>query len=155
MDVVSASRAGTSLDVPGRLNYRKKRGIHKVESFSLLAKLRREPSVLPWRATLCLLLVMLLFYNPFITVRASSGPSVAVQHPLSYRSTIASSELGCGAVQNTKLEVFPLKVLALVGAEKVVLLQRDDVDWTPTDETVRAVPQDFAPSLWFRPPPVV
>jgi hypothetical protein len=102
---------------------------------------------------LCLLLAVFFLYNPFVTICMSSGPSAVVHHPLSYRSTIASSELGCGTVQHTKVQAAPLKTF--VAIEKVLLQQRDDSRPKSEGETVRVVTQDFAASLWFRPPPVL
>jgi hypothetical protein len=107
---------------------------------------------LSWRGAVCLLLAVFFLYNPFVTICMGSGPSKVIGHPVSYRSTIASSELGCGTVQHTKLGVPPLKVL--VAIEKFLLQEKDDIRPIPTDDAVRAVTQDFATSLWFRPPPV-
>lgn len=106
-----------------------------------------------WRAGLCLLLGAFFLYNPFFTIGMSSGSSAVVHHPPSYRSTVASSELGCGTVPHTKLDLAPRK--AAITSEKVFLQQEDDIRPKPADETVRAVTQDFASSLWIRPPPVL
>jgi hypothetical protein len=91
-------------------------------------------------------------YNPFCTICMSSGTSAVVHHPVSYRSTIASCELGCGTVQHTKLHVVSLAVL--VTALKIPLQDKADIRPKPVDDTVPAVAQAFATSLWFRPPPV-
>jgi len=99
------------------------------------------------------LLAAFFLYNPFFAVCAPSGASPAVQHPLSYRSTVASSELGCSAIRYTKLYFSPLE--ALVGAAGVLLQQQDPIRRGPADETVRAVPQDLWTSLRFRPPPIL
>jgi len=121
-------------------------------SLSAVARLQANQVTLPWRRAVCLLLAVFFLYNPFVTICMASGPSDVVHHPVSYRSTIASSELGCGTVQHTKLGVPSLKVL--VAIEKFLLQAKDDIRPIPTDDAVRAVTQDFATSLWFRPPPV-
>lgn len=131
-----------------RLNYRK-----KMRLLSVVARLRARPGTLPWRTGVCVLLGAFIVYNPFFAVYTSPGPAPAVQHPLSYRSTIASCELGCATVQLTKASVFPLEALVLVGEESR-LQQRDNIRREPIDEPVPAGPQDFAASLWSRPPPI-
>ena len=121
-------------------------------SLSAIARLQANRGTLPWRKAACLLLAVFFLYNPFVTISMASGPFEVVRHPVSYRSTIASSELGCGTVQHNKLGVASLKVL--VAIEKVHLQEKDDIRPMPTDDAVRAVTQEFATSLWFRPPPV-
>lgn len=120
-------------------------------SFSAIARLQpnRDTS---WRRAVCLLLAVFFLYNPFVTISMASGPSQVVRHPVSYRSTIASSELGCSTVQHTKLHVVSLTVL--VTSAKISLQDKDDVRPKPVDDTIPAVTQAFATSLWFRPPPV-
>ena len=117
-----------------------------------IARLQTCRGALPWRGALCLLLVVFFLYNPFCTICMSSGLSAVVHHPVSYRSTIASSELGCGTVQHTKLHVVPLAVL--VTAVKIPLQDQNDIRPRPVADTVPAVTQAFATSLWFRPPPI-
>lgn len=119
-------------------------------SVSAIARLQTGWGTLPWRAALCLLLAVFFLYNPFCTICMSSGPSV--HHPVSYRSTVASSELGCGTVQHTKFHVVSLAVL--VTALKVPFQDKDAIRPKPADDIVPAVTQAFATSLWFRPPPV-
>jgi hypothetical protein len=102
---------------------------------------------------MCLLLCAFFLYNPFSSLCMSAGPSPVVQHHVSYRSTVASCELGCSAVPHTKVYVAPLE--AVVAAEKVLIQQEDDIRPKPADETVRGVTQDFIASLWFRPPPAL
>jgi hypothetical protein len=120
-------------------------------SVSAIARLQTDRGPLPWRGALCLLLAVFFLYNPFCTICMSSGPSAVVHHPVSYRSTIASSELGCGTVQHTKLHVVSPAVL--VTALKIPLQDKDDIRPKPVNDMVAAVTQAFATSLWFRPPP--
>jgi hypothetical protein len=119
---------------------------------SAIARLQTGRGSLPWRAALCLLLAVFFLYNPFCAICMSSGTSAVVHHPVSYRSTIASSELGCGTVQHTKLHVVSLTVL--VTSVKIPLPNKDYIRPKPVEDTVPAVTQAFATSLWFRPPPV-
>ena len=116
-----------------------------------IARLQTGRGTLPWRGALCLLLVVFFLYNPFCTICMASGLSPVVHHPVSYRSTIASSELGCGTVQHTKLHVVSLAVL--VTALRIPLPDKDDTRPKPVADIVPAVTQAFATSLWFRPPP--
>src|SRR5258708_25640888 len=44
------------------------------------------------RTAVCLVLIALLLYNPFFTILKISQ-DLSVQHPLSYRATLAGSEL--------------------------------------------------------------
>jgi hypothetical protein len=53
---------------------------------------RVEASDALGRPAFCLLLIAFLLYNPFFTILSSSA-DVSVQHPLSYRATVAGSEL--------------------------------------------------------------
>ena len=121
-------------------------------SLSAIARLQANRGTLSWRRAVCLLLAVFFLYNPFVTISMASGPSEVVRHPVSYRSTIASSELGCGTVQHTRLHVVSLTVL--VTQVKIPLQDKDDIRPKPMDDTVPAVTQAFATSLWFRPPPV-
>jgi hypothetical protein len=116
-----------------------------------IARLQTGRGTLPWRGALCLLLVVFFLYNPFCTICMASGLFPVVHHPVSYRSTIASSELGCGTVQHTKLHVVSLAVL--VTAVKIPLQDHNDIRPRPVTDTIPAVTQAFATSLWFRPPP--
>jgi hypothetical protein len=121
-------------------------------SLSAIARLQANRGTSSWRRAVCLLLAVFFLYNPFVTISMASGPSEVVRHPVSYRSTIASSELGCGTVQHTRLHVVSLTVL--VTPVKIPLQDKDDIRSKPMDDTVPAVTQAFATSLWFRPPPV-
>src|SRR6266436_3904418 len=120
---------------------------------SAMAKRRTRLADLPWRAGICLLLGVFFLYNPFVTICMSSELSATFHHPVSYRSTIASSELGCGTIEQAKVHVAPVQVLLPPG--RVPLQQEDDIRPRPTEEIVRVVPQDFVSSLWFRPPPTL
>src|ERR1700747_2409509 len=51
-----------------------------------------NPRTYTWECAFCLLLTLFLLYNPFLGVPSATGKT-HVQHPASYRATIASSEL--------------------------------------------------------------
>ena len=103
-----------------------------------------------WRVGLCLFLAVLFFYNPFFTIYGSSAV-LSVRHPLSYRGTLASSELRTalippagvkmGAPQEAVLEVVQRPDAFLVGPQG----SREEPLLSEKEATLR--------NLWFRPPP--
>jgi hypothetical protein len=103
-----------------------------------------------WCAGLCLLLAVLFLYNPFLTIYGTSQ-SQSVQHPLSYRGTVAGSELGRCTVDpsSTLLPVLQAAVACAL-VQPVVSRERKR---SLAGEVVRVVPQVSFGSLWFRPPP--
>lgn len=102
------------------------------------------------QACLCLTLIALLLYNPFLTI-LSSTHEISVQHPSSYRATVASSELRRCTTEPAKpplpelaAVLFCAAVFLRAGNEIVVLPVRDAIEYgslTTCD------------SVWFRPPP--
>jgi hypothetical protein len=102
------------------------------------------------RTAICLLLIALLLYNPFFTILKISQ-DLSVQHPLSYRATLAGSEL-----RRCTFEAAPPLIPALSAA-----ISRAATLFTPSSEgalvqpsdTVGPVPQAPCDSIWFRPPP--
>jgi hypothetical protein len=106
----------------------------------------------PWRA-LCLVLGLLLLYNPFFTVCPTAGPDAAIQHHVSYRSTIAASELGCSNLQqHSEVSVEP--VVALVATLFNSVHSTEVIAPRPSEETV-AASDGFSSPLWSRPPPAL
>ena len=101
---------------------------------------------------MCLLLVGLLLYNPYLTVlSASTLPNV--QRPLSFRATIASSELSGATVREAVREVViaELAICEKLDASPVTFaafLRR-------TDKPVHVKMPLRVHSLWFRPPPIL
>jgi len=102
------------------------------------------------RAAVCLVLITLLLYNPFFTV-LSISQDLSVQHPLSYRATVAGSELRrCTFKAGKPLLPALSAALFLVSAlrapsHEVALVQPGDI--------VVPVRQALCDSIWFRPPP--
>jgi hypothetical protein len=114
------------------------------------SELRIESSRTRWRAAASLLLVALLLYNPFFTILSSSR-DLSVQHPLSYRATLAGSELRRCTMEGAQLLIPGLDATVVHAATLL----------TPSHEIVLAQPSDTAgllsqalcDSIWFRPPP--
>jgi hypothetical protein len=106
----------------------------------------------PWRAALCLLLAALSLYNPFFTIYGVSDIS-NVRHPLSYRATVASSELRRGTVNPVKSAIPRLAVL--VTRERMQAATAYPVALARPQDFFRSVPQVICSSLWFRPPPAL
>jgi hypothetical protein len=107
---------------------------------------------LPWRA-ICLVLGLLLLYNPFFTICPSPGPDATLQHHVSYRSTIAASELGCSNLQqHSEVSIEP--IVALVATLFDAVRPAEVIAPRPSEETV-AASDGFASSLWSRPPPAL
>jgi hypothetical protein len=106
---------------------------------------------IPWHVCLCFLLATLFLHNPFFTIYGSS-PILKVQHPLSYRGTVASSELRRSRVTEVQPKVFApeeavLEAVAPAAPSAVVtgVSQHEPLDFQPLT---------LSESLWFRPPPV-
>jgi hypothetical protein len=126
----------------------------KVERMSdIITKYSTDGDVrLPWRAV-CLVLGLLLLYNPFFTICPTAGPDATIQHHVSYRSTIAASELGCSNLkQHSEVSVEP--IIALVATLFDAVCPTEVIAPRPSDETVTAS-DGFASSLWSRPPPTL
>jgi hypothetical protein len=104
------------------------------------------------RAVLCLLLAVLFLYNPFFSIHSGSS-ALRVQHPPSYRATIASSELGCSTVGQAKLQV-PILAAVIFHALSALVATDAYVRKPQDDSRLPALPI-FSNSLWFRPPPVI
>jgi hypothetical protein len=107
---------------------------------------------LPWRAV-CLVLGLLLLYNPFFTICPTPGPDATIRHHVSYRSTIAASELGCSNLQQHP-EVSVEPVVALMATLFDAVRPVEVIAPRPSEETV-AASDGFASPLWSRPPPTL
>jgi hypothetical protein len=105
----------------------------------------------PFFAGVCCFLSVLFFYNPFLTIYGSS-PVLKVQHPPSFRATVASSELQLSRVSEVQPEVsVPLEAVLEAVAPASAPVAYTGI---PQQEPVDFQPQIFPESLWFRPPPV-
>ena len=125
----------------------------KVERMSISATQAKNGAVrLPWRAV-CFVLGLFLLYNPFFTICAADSPAATVQHHVSYRSTIAASELGCSDLQRHP-EVSVEAIIALFATIFELPRPAEVIAPRPSEETV-AAPDGFAFPLWSRPPPTL
>jgi hypothetical protein len=107
---------------------------------------------LPLR-TVCLVVALFLLYNPFFTICSITGPGSAIQHHVSYRSTIASSELGASKLQqHSEVSVEP--IVAMVATLFGAVRPSEVTAPRPTDDTIVAS-DGFAAPLWSRPPPTL
>ena len=129
------------------------RGIYdKVERMSEITRRPGNDAIrLPWRVV-CLMLALFLLYNPFFTICPSAGPATTIQNHLSYRSTIAASELDCSNLQHTEVTVEP--IVAWIETVFDVLTPVEEVVPRPSEDTV-AASDGFASPLWSRPPPAL
>ena len=118
-----------------------------------ITKQSRDGAVrLPWRVV-CLVLGLLLLYNPFFTICPAAGPAATIQHHVSYRSTVAASELGCSNLQlHPEVSVEP--VVALIATVFDAVRPVEVIAPRPSEETV-AASDGFVSALWSRPPPTL
>jgi hypothetical protein len=106
----------------------------------------------PQCAGLCLVLVILFLYNPFFTIYGSSGVP-AVRHPLSYRGTVASSELRRSVVKQVQPKIHALDEAML---EAVRLPEASCLNAVARpSEPLRSTQEAVLESLFSRPPPLI
>jgi hypothetical protein len=113
--------------------------------------LRRQLNALPWRVGVCLILVALFLYNPFLTIYGASL-IVNIQHPPSYRATVAGSELQSCTVEPAGPLAPALE--AAVMHEWIPAAATSPALLAVPDNTFRPTPLIICSSLWFRPPPI-
>jgi hypothetical protein len=102
------------------------------------------------RAAVCLVLVALLLYNPFFTILSSSR-DLSVTHPLSYRATVAGSELRRCTIEPSD-PLIPELTAALLHAA-ILLTPTPEVAFVQPSDTAGLLSQASCDSIWFRPPP--
>ena len=110
----------------------------------------REPRGFLGRQVVCLTLIVLALYNPFFTIYGSSQ-APAIQHPVSLRATLASSELRrCTLDSGQSL----LPTLAAILTDPLTeALFVAEILFRPNSAPPAS--QVFSNALWFRPPPVL
>ena len=111
---------------------------------------RIETSGARERAAVCLVLIALLLYNPFFTV-LSISQDLSVAHPLSYRATVAGSELRRCTVDPAN-PLIPELTAALLHAA-TLLTPTHEVAFVQPSDTAGLLSQASCDSIWFRPPP--
>jgi len=102
------------------------------------------------RAAVCLVLVALLLYNPFFTILSSSR-DLSVTHPLTYRATVAGSELRRCTVESADPLVPELTAAILHAA--ILLTPTHEGAFVQPSDTAGPLSQAPCDSIWFRPPP--
>ena len=104
------------------------------------------------RAGFSVFLAVLFFYNPFFTVYGSPA-GLNVGHPLSFRGTVASSELCCTIVKQTapRIDAPEEAVMEVVRLPEVSVL---DAERSQGDPLI-SVKETESEDLWIRPPPVL
>jgi hypothetical protein len=99
----------------------------------------------------CFLLSVLFLYNPFFAIYGSS-PVLTMQHPPSFRGTVASCELQLSRVTEVQPKIYtPVEAILEAVAPAATAIVNTGV---PQDVFLDFRPQTFSESLWFRPPPV-
>jgi hypothetical protein len=99
---------------------------------------------------LCLVLIALFLYNPFLAIYGSS-PVTNLQHPASFRGTVASSELRRSRLTEALPKIYaPEEAAVETIAPSTLAVVRIGV---PPEEFLDFQLQAFSENLWFRPPP--
>jgi hypothetical protein len=116
------------------------------------ARISRRKSQLPgWRICICVLLIGLVIYNPFLALDGTAG-DISYEKLARNRATIGSSEmLHFSPVSNPgELSKITLEVIDPEPAAQV----QENQPWLFELQVVPLQPEIFA-SLWFRPPPTL
>jgi hypothetical protein len=106
-----------------------------------------------WLAVTSVLLVALLLYNPFFTILSSSR-DLSVRHPLSYRATLAGSELRRCMMDEGQQPLIP-DLDAAIAHTATLLSPSPEIALVQPRDTAGHLSQDLCDSIWFRPPPAV
>jgi hypothetical protein len=104
-----------------------------------------------WRAGVCLAIIAVLLYNPFFTILSSSRED-SVRHALSFRATVASSELFKlkGPESN---DATAIGCCDLLDAFTLLQSQRRQSARECNTEAPFFLTNFLSGNLWFRPPP--
>jgi hypothetical protein len=102
------------------------------------------------RAAVCLLLAALLLYNPFFTILGTSQ-DLSVKHPLSYRATVAGSELRRCTIDAAD-PLIPELTAAILHAA-ILLTPSHEVAFVQPSDVAGLLSQAPCNRVWFRPPP--
>jgi hypothetical protein len=99
----------------------------------------------------CVTLVILFLYNPYPTLASSSSGQLNVQHRLSYRATVGSSELQHFSPPDAR-KIFAMPpVVAATWLESPINFVVDQATEVSTHHLCAY--QLVCADLWFRPPP--
>jgi hypothetical protein len=102
------------------------------------------------RGAICVLLIAVLVYNPFFTI-LSTSQDLSVKHPLSYRATVAGSELRRCTFEPAD-PLIPELTAAILHAA-ILLTPTVEVAFVQPCDTAGLLSQASYDSIWFRPPP--
>jgi hypothetical protein len=103
-----------------------------------------------WNAFLCLLLALLLLYNPFVFLLHAGGPA-SVNHHARNRATVGACELQ----HYSPVSKLTSQRVSIAENSWVVPADTAKAEYCPALAVVlpRICSTDFSSSLWFRPPP--
>jgi hypothetical protein len=102
------------------------------------------------RAVFCLVLVVFLLSNPFLSLFRAPGDA-SVRHPVSHRATVGSSELQhFSPVSGLQA---PNTSPAQADIERIPVRSEQPVRIPAKDQELLPAAPEFSASLWFRPPP--
>ena len=113
---------------------------------------RLSPGANLRKVLVCLLLAIVSLYNPFLTI-SGACELVHVHHPLSFRATIASCELGRCTLDDDKPLTAAPDALETTDAMLVVPQTAPSFPTRQDHDVVVPLQQVTAGGLWFRPPP--
>ena len=104
-----------------------------------------------WQVALCLLLALLVVYNPYLSA-TDPGMGLCVRHSASFRATLGASELQHFTPEDS---VAMLAAAATLALAHFLQFRLPESSARPTGVTERVAPpeQVLPASLWFRPPP--
>jgi hypothetical protein len=115
-------------------------------SIHILNRSHWHPS---WRVSICVLLIALVVYNPFVALKGSSG-NLSYEKLARNRATIGSSEMQhFSPVLNPTVQ--PDLNVEARAAEPAAAVQENQPGMDQR-EVIVLQPELFA-NLWFRPPP--
>jgi hypothetical protein len=117
------------------------------------SELPSEAKKARWLVVTSVLLAILLLYNPFFTILSSSR-DFSVRHPLSYRATLAGSELRRCMMDEGRQTLIPDLDAAIVHTA-TLLSPSPEIALVLPNDTAGLLSQVLCDSIWFRPPPVI
>lgn len=101
--------------------------------------------------SVCLTLAILFLYNPYVTLASSPSGKLTVQHALSYRATVGSSELQHFSPPNARKFFATPLAIATTWLESPVNFIVGRAAEVSTQHLCAY--QLVCADLWFRPPP--
>src|SRR3954453_17255989 len=106
------------------------------------------------RAAICFLLVLLSLYNPFLTVSDACNV-LHVHHPLSFRATVASSELRRCTVDDSRPFIAAPQALETTDPTPVETQTPPEFPARQDQHVVGPLQQVTLGGFWLRPPPSI